>query len=52
MFSIFLIPMMVVLGIFFLVASVFAGVTAVMKIVFFVVFLPLRILGWLIGLIF
>ncbi len=52
MFSIFLIPMMVFLGIFFLVSSVLVGVTAVLKIVFFVVFLPLRILGWLIGLIF
>lgn len=52
MFSIFLIPMMVFLGVFFLVASIFVGVTAVLKFVFFVVFLPLRILGWLIGLIF
>ena len=52
MFSVFLIPMMMIIGIFFLVASVMIGVTAVLKLTFFVVFLPLRILFWLIGLIF
>jgi hypothetical protein len=51
MFSVFQVPMMMFIGIFFLVASVFVGVTAVLKLVFFVVFLPLRILFWLIGLI-
>ena len=51
MFNVFLIPMMMFIGIFFLVASVLVGVSAVLKLVFFLVFLPLRILFWLIGLI-
>jgi len=52
MFGIFLVPLMMVIGIIFLVSSVLIGVTAVLKVAFFLIFLPLRILFWMIGLIF
>jgi hypothetical protein len=52
MFGIFIVPLMMVIGIFFLVSSVLMGVSAVLKIAFFLIFLPLRILSWMIGLIF
>ena len=52
MFGIFLVPLMMVIGIIFLVSSVLIGVTAVLKVAFFLIFLPLRILLWMIGLIF
>ncbi len=52
MFGIFIVPLMMIIGIFFLVSSVLIGVTAVLKIAFFLIFLPLRILSWMIGLIF
>ena len=52
MFSIFLIPIMLVIGIFFLVASIAVGVGVVLKLTFWLIFLPIRILLWMIGLIF
>jgi len=52
MFGILLIPIMLVIGIFFLVASITAGVGVVLKLAFWLIFLPLRILLWMIGLIF
>ena len=52
MFGILLIPIMLVIGIFFLVASIAAGVGVVLKLAFWLIFLPLRILLWMIGLIF
>ena len=52
MFGIFLVPLMMLIGIMFLVASVFVGVSLVVKFAFFLILLPLRILLWMIGLIF
>jgi len=52
MFGILLIPIMLAIGIFFLVASITAGVGVVLKLAFWLIFLPVRILFWLIGLIF
>ena len=52
MFGIFLVPLMMLIGIIFLVASVFVGVSVVVKFAFFLIFLPIRILLWIIGLIF
>jgi len=52
MFGILLIPIMLVLGIFLLVASVTAGIGVVLKLAFWLIFLPIRILLWMIGLIF
>ena len=52
MFGIFLVPLMMLIGIMFLVASVFVGVSVVVKFAFFLIFLPIRILLWMIGLIF
>ncbi len=52
MFGIFLVPLMMLIGILFLVASIFTGISVVVKLAFFLVFLPIRILLWMIGLIF
>ncbi|MCW4011692.1 MAG: hypothetical protein NWF07_01735 [Candidatus Bathyarchaeota archaeon] len=52
MFGIFLIPIMLLLGILFLVTSVTMGVGLVLKLAFWIVFLPIRIMLWMIGLIF
>jgi hypothetical protein len=52
MFGIFLVPLMMLIGIMFLVASIFTGISVVVKLAFFLVFLPIRILLWMIGLIF
>ncbi|MCB2171343.1 hypothetical protein KQH65_01255 [archaeon] len=52
MFGIFLIPIMLILGILFLVTSVTMGVGLVLKLAFWIVFLPIRIMLWMIGLIF
>jgi len=52
MFDIFLVPLMMLIGIMFLVVSVFVGVSVVVKFAFFLIFLPIRILLWMIGLIF
>jgi len=52
MFGIFLVPLMMLIGIMFLVASVFVGVSVAVKFAFFLIFLPIRILLWMIGLIF
>lgn len=52
MFGILLIPIMLVIRIFLLVASITAGVGVVLKLAFWLIFLPIRILLWMIGLIF
>lgn len=52
MFGIFLVPFMMLIGIIFLMASVFVGVSVVVKFAFFLIFLPLRLLLWMIDLIF
>ncbi|MBE0633704.1 hypothetical protein IH574_03960 [Candidatus Bathyarchaeota archaeon] len=52
MFGILLIPIMLIIGIFFLVASITAGVGLVLKLTLALIFIPVRILLWLIGLIF
>ncbi len=52
MFDIFLVRLMMLIGIMFLVASVFVGVSVVVQFAFFLIFLPIRILLWMIGLIF
>jgi len=52
MFGIFLVPLMMLIGILFLVASIFTGISVVVKLAFFLIFLPIRILLWMIGLIF
>ena len=52
MLGILLIPIMLIIGIFVLMASITAGVGLVLKLAFTLIFLPIRILLWLIGLIF
>ena len=52
MFGILLIPIMLLLGIVFLVASITMGVGLVLKLTLALIFIPIRILLWLIGLIF
>lgn len=52
MFGVLLIPIMLIIGIFFLVASITAGVGLVLKLTLALIFIPVRILLWLIGLIF
>ena len=51
MFGILLIPIMLIIGIFFLVASVTSGMGIVLKLALALVLIPIRILLWLIGLI-
>ncbi len=52
MFGIFIVPLMMIIGILLLVASVLTGISFVVKLAFFLIFLPIRILLWMIGLIF
>jgi hypothetical protein len=52
MFGILLIPIMLILGIFFLVASITAGVGLALKLALALIFIQVRILLWLIGLFF
>ena len=45
-------PIMMIIGILFLIASVAMGVGLVLKLAFWIILVPVRILLWLVGLIF
>jgi hypothetical protein len=45
-------PIMMIIGIFFLIASIAMGVGLVLKLVFWIIIIPIRIVLWLVGLIF
>jgi hypothetical protein len=47
-----LIPIMLILGVIFLMASIAAGIGLILKLTFSIIFIPIKILLWLIGLIF